>query len=249
MNNEKSTLEQHLSSVATQKEGIEKIVFDKEIQISKKLEYVEKVLQQFNTIVRKLQMIPSNSKFAKGVNYQLSLNSHNPELILDHLRGTVKPSLDQLRTELLKAFDAAKEALLTLQEKLDRLEEAITDKKEELTNVENKTKKLEGSYRKEKERTSELLKQNRTKLESLVQETLQVKESTGSLLSQSNESLEGLSQEHDTLSQKCNLELEEMNNVVIKTLDSLGAHRSYLQENLAGLHQYYTQVLAQVQKM
>ncbi len=90
MHAEKASLEQQLSAVAAYKEGKEKQIFDLEIQGSKKYEDVEKIIQQFSTTARKMKMMPASAKFAKGVNYQLTMNSSNPELILDHIRGTVK---------------------------------------------------------------------------------------------------------------------------------------------------------------
>ena len=90
MNTEKSTLEEQLMSVGNQKDSIEKIIFEKEIQISKKLEDVEREIQSFNNMARKLQLIPTNSKYAKGVNYQLHLNTQAPESVVETLKSTIK---------------------------------------------------------------------------------------------------------------------------------------------------------------
>jgi len=248
MNNEKSTLEEQLSSIANQKESTEKHIFEKEIQISKKLEDVDRIIQQFNITARKLKIIPLNSKFAKGVNYQLTFSSHSPDLIVDQIKGVIKPSLDQLIEELSKSVTTDKEELLTLREKIDKFEESTSDKKDEIINIENKTKKLETSYKKEKERMKDQLKQKQMEIENIHQDINRIKDASADSLAQSNKSVETLRQEFDDLSRKFITEKEEINSCVVQTLDMLASHKAYIQENLGALQKYYIQVRGNLSK-
>lgn len=66
--------------------------FDKEIQISKRLEEVEKFVAQFNVTGRRMKIIPATAKYANNINYQISFNMATPEDTTEFLKSTVKVS-------------------------------------------------------------------------------------------------------------------------------------------------------------
>ena len=246
MNNEKAQLEELLTNVANQKDTIEKVIFDKEIQISKKAEDVEREISQFNSLGRKLRIIPSNAKYANNINYQLTFLSHAPDHVVDTIKSTIKPSLDTLRVNLSRNILQCREELLTTKDKTDRCEEFISDKKDEIAVVESKTKKVENTYKKEKERMKDQLKQRQMEIENIQQEINRLKDTSAQTLSQSNKSLETLRQEYQELNNKFSIEKEEMNNCIIQTLENLATHKAYLQDNLTALMKYYNQVKSTV---
>jgi len=240
MQQEKSNLEEQSNAAVAARESLEKSVYDKEIQISKKLEELEKYVQQYNSTSRKLKLAPSNAKHAHGVDYLLAFNSHIPDSCLESIKNFVKSGLEKLTAEFSKGAIAGQDELLTYQEKVDKSEEIAADKKEEVSNLEGKLAKLKNTYKKEKEAMNEKVKQKQLEIDSVHQEINKLKDQSNENLANSRKSAEKLNQEYESLVQICQLEREEMNKVLLDTVDLLLSHRTHIQKNLEALQQYYT---------
>lgn len=65
-------------------------MYEKEIQISKKVEDIDRITQQFNTLARSLHLIPSTAKHAHGMNFQLSFSPHAVDQTIDTVKQKVK---------------------------------------------------------------------------------------------------------------------------------------------------------------
>lgn len=72
------------------KDEIGRAIETKEVDFSRKLEEVERVIMDFNTAARNAQLIPSNAKYAKGVNFMLQFNAYSPEDTAEHIKTVVK---------------------------------------------------------------------------------------------------------------------------------------------------------------
>jgi SMC interacting uncharacterized protein involved in chromosome segregation len=86
------------------------------------------------------------------------------------------------------------------------------------------------------------LKQKQLEIDNLHQDINRMKDNSAESLALSNKSVESLRIEYEEMFHKCSIEKEEINNCIIQILDMLASHKAYIQENLAALHKYYSQV-------
>lgn len=77
-------------AIHQQREVFEKAINHKEIQITKQVDEVDKLVKRYNETSRSLQMIPSNAKYANGVDYYLTFNSTSCDSTIETLRNTIK---------------------------------------------------------------------------------------------------------------------------------------------------------------
>lgn len=90
INNEKVQLEEQLLAIHQQKEVFEKAINNKEIQITKQTDEVDKLVKKYNETARALQLIPSNSKYANGVDFYVTFNSVSCDSTVENLRNSIK---------------------------------------------------------------------------------------------------------------------------------------------------------------
>lgn len=59
-------------------------------QIAKRLEEIEKQVNQLNATLRRLKMIPQAAKNAQNSEFQVTFDSRNPELCYESVKNIVK---------------------------------------------------------------------------------------------------------------------------------------------------------------
>ena len=90
LTSEKKKLKESIALLKSQKENLQRVVDEKEMQFSKKLDEMDKMVTEFNNMMVNLQLTPMNAKYAKGVNLHLTFNSTNPEESAEFLKNVVK---------------------------------------------------------------------------------------------------------------------------------------------------------------
>jgi len=234
-------LEEQLTTFSQKRDSIEKLIFEKEMKISKKIAEVESGLTNFNNLARKIQLVPSTARHAKGLDFQISFSSHSPDLDIEEIKKTIKPNLEQLKQELSKSTVSFQDESLTIQENIDRREENISDKKDEISALQSRINRLDSEYKKQKERNKDEIHQIELETETLRREIAILKDSSSESLNKSQKSLEVLAREYEILKDKYANEETEMSNCLIQLLESLASHKTFISENLAALNKYYTQ--------
>ena len=76
LNSEKEHLSKSLESLNETREELNKSVWDREMSLQKKIDVVEKTVQQYHTIGEQLGMIPLDAKNSSGINFEISLKMH-----------------------------------------------------------------------------------------------------------------------------------------------------------------------------
>lgn len=85
MNGEKELLYKSLLSVSSQKEEVSKKVWEREISVQRKLDMIEKLIQEFHNNAEMIGLIPKDAINSSGLNLDLTFNNHNTtnELIVE----------------------------------------------------------------------------------------------------------------------------------------------------------------------
>lgn len=154
MNSDKDILLKNLESLTAAKEEASKVFWERELLVQKKLDAVEKLIQEYNHLGELLAVIPKEAANAKGLALELLFNPHATrpdELINLNIGGTIHPALAALRDECHALIHQAQDQLLSLQEVLDRLNESCTDKIEELRTNEKRIERIIQMYVEEKQ--------------------------------------------------------------------------------------------------
>eukprot|EP01116_Phalansterium_solitarium_P009020 TRINITY_DN23011_c0_g1_i1.p1 TRINITY_DN23011_c0_g1~~TRINITY_DN23011_c0_g1_i1.p1 ORF type:complete len:634 (-),score=285.00 TRINITY_DN23011_c0_g1_i1:320-2221(-) len=239
---ERVALEEQLAATRALVEENERIVFDKEITISKKVEEFEKAVQAYGTQARKLKLVPSNAKYAKGIEFQIQFNPHNPDAIVDQIRGTIKPELEKLKMDVARSVIEAKNETLTIQEQIERLDEQISNKKDDIEALDSKYKKLEAAYLKEKQTLDEQVRTVSSESESMAAEIARLREASQDAVARSQKSLDAIRREYEEVQASASREKAEMQNIILSSMELLASHKAHIHSNLEALLKYYVKV-------
>lgn len=76
MNAEKEQLLKTLNTISSSKEEISRLFWEREVQVQRKIDELEKLSQEFNLTAEKIGLIPSTAINAHGKEFQLLINSN-----------------------------------------------------------------------------------------------------------------------------------------------------------------------------
>lgn len=148
MNADKEQLLKTLESLASAKDEASRVFWDRELQVQKHLDTVEKAVQEYTFVCERIGLLP-----AQAETFELSFNPHaaRSDALLNVDMSMVLARLGTLREEHNATIHAAQDKLLGLQESLDRLVETLADKQDSVTQSEDRLQRLVQSYLADKE--------------------------------------------------------------------------------------------------
>ncbi|KAK9760744.1 kinetochore-associated Ndc80 complex subunit ndc80, partial [Basidiobolus ranarum] len=189
MNTERDQLTKTLKSVNAKLDEVNQISWEKEIESLKKLDDVERAIQEFNSSSYRLGLIPSESPYANGTEFEIKLNQHATrieEMVSVDIKNVIRPALVDLRSNLNGSLHHTEDEAIALQENLDHLTEVVNDKVEELKSLESRIQRLVAQYQDEKEAASKENSTGNTEMDGLEQElqSMKLEGNTGLLISQ-----------------------------------------------------------------
>mmetsp|Transcript_27354 Transcript_27354/g.44524 ORF Transcript_27354/g.44524 Transcript_27354/m.44524 type:complete len:604 (-) Transcript_27354:816-2627(-) len=240
MTQERAVLEENLQAVTSLKEAAERITYQTEIQIAKKVEEVEKSLVAYRSTADRLKVLPATAKNANGIAFDLRLNLNAPasrpdQLLSADVKSVIEPALHKLKESFQSKMRASQEQLLVFKERLDHLDEQRVEKAEELVSTEAKLKKLEAQHRQEKEALAEQLKGIVTETHTLEEDIARQKAASTQTIAQSQQIIEALNNEHESLQARYNMEKASINDKFVGFLEMVIDHKQSLQTSLSDL--------------
>lgn len=156
MNAEKEMLCKTIETLNQAKEETSKIFWDREVQVQKRMDSVEKLIQEYNFGCEKSGLVPIEAHNSQGLRFELSFNQHalryDQMLDLD-IKEHIQANLLHLRDGYNKIIHETQASILDLQETLDRLTEITNDKVDDLKGLEEKIRKINQQYAEDKEVT------------------------------------------------------------------------------------------------
>ena len=235
MMQEKTKLQDILSSLTNQKDSLYNAALDGEARIERKIEDLESTSRLYHATADRLQLIPSTAKHAEGLNFQIKLNTDadSPsEIMAVDIKGTLKPTLNNLKETYMKKTRTVTDEMLEVQEKLDSLEEVLTEKGEENSAMELQNKKVESQVKELKESTDNEIASKNAQAERLKSEFDTLRQTTISSYTESEAQTQALRNEYEELCKVCNLETEMVNKELAAALEALIAHKLHIQQTL-----------------
>ncbi|KAJ1542187.1 kinetochore-associated Ndc80 complex subunit ndc80, partial [Cladochytrium tenue] len=115
---------------------------------------LERKIQQFNSLAFRLGLHALSPTETDGVRFELHLNANATsmrEMVSEDLQGRLKPVLVKIRSKHNSDLHRSEEELLTLQERLDRLAEALQERSDEIEATSARIRALTDHYNQEKE--------------------------------------------------------------------------------------------------
>lgn len=154
LNEEREALQRTLESLQQAKEEATRLCWDRELALQKRIDDVEKLVNQYGHKTEQLGLVATDSDNLHGRISSLQFNPNTnkaDELLTPNLREVALPSLHQFRGEILAKLHDLQTELLSVQENLDKLKENYQDRAEELQRQEKKLEKLTNTYTELKE--------------------------------------------------------------------------------------------------
>ncbi|PJF18623.1 hypothetical protein PSACC_01565 [Paramicrosporidium saccamoebae] len=242
MNSDKEQLVKTLESLSQTKEEANKVFWERELLVQKKLDAVEKLVQEYNYSGEQIAVIPQEAVNSKGLSLELAFNPHATradQLVNLDIRTQVHPSFNSLREECHAMIHQAQDQLLSLQEALDKLNEACNDKIEELRSNEKKIERTVQSYLEEKESCAVENKKTDEEAELLEQTIQKLRSDISSHSIMSQQRLQRATVEYDQLVTNVASEKERIGTDMYRLLEELINFKTHVESSLEDLEQAF----------
>ncbi|KAJ3284177.1 kinetochore-associated Ndc80 complex subunit ndc80 [Rhizoclosmatium sp. JEL0117] len=224
MTSEREQLVRALETLAKKADETNKVFWEKEMAVQKKMDQLEKLVQTFNTLSYDLGFLSSTSKDTQGVNFELELNFQTIDptsMVSTPLTTVIKPTLLTIRASYNAAAHKAEDDAIATQETLDRLTEACAEKCDELMALEQRISKLNDAYNAEKEVFEKKMAARVKEMEVLESEMGKMRLDSSRALEESMRRLRDVGEEYDQLSQRFYSAKDEAEKGLLKVLEGV----------------------------
>lgn len=184
MNTERERLQKGTESTSIRLEESKSRIKEKELEASRKLDDLERVVEKYNSLGYQIGIIPSTASNAKGQDYELAITiseapnfsssqmghsqsaqgdrllsssgaGYTPQTLLSQLPTThLKPLLLSLRKEISDRRSSSLEADIANHDLLDKIKEAMDDKQSEVEALGHRVRAAEEEFEKTREITT-----------------------------------------------------------------------------------------------
>ncbi|KAI1473252.1 HEC/Ndc80p family-domain-containing protein [Daldinia caldariorum] len=273
MTSERERLQKGIESATLRLDEGKKKVAEKEMEASRKLDELERLVDKYNTLAYQIGLIPATAVNAKGVAYELAVTvnesdftgsimkgsyssggserlladpvtGYQPAHILNlDLRGHVKNNFLALRKEISERRSAAMDAMMKDHDLLDGIKEAIEDKRNEVEALEHRVRAAEEEYEKTKEVTTTQKLASDAQIEKMEKELAKMR-------AQLTESVQLMEQremntniEYEQLTLRANALREELHTEIERMLNDIIKFKVHIQKNLEDYEGFVTDEL------
>ena len=227
--NARAKLDEQLKAVVAKKEELDQRAWKSEMALSKKLEVAENMANEFNRLAESLQLLPRSAPNANGVNYEIKINPHTPnmrEIVSVDMKGTVVPNLTTLRESINERVHRINGELVSANEMLAKLGEMVTEKQDDNSIMDNRLKSMEKQYAEEKEALSDEYKKQVAGVEELQNEIGRIRMHACNVHMDSERELERLHLEYEEeMKVKSSNEKEALHKLAVKAITLVTAHK------------------------
>ncbi|KAJ3073609.1 kinetochore-associated Ndc80 complex subunit ndc80 [Podochytrium sp. JEL0797] len=252
MMSERDQLVRGLETLAKKAEETNKVFWEKEMAVQKKMDQLEKLVQSFNTLSYDLGFLSSESKDAQGVNFELELNfaSHKVEdFVSVDLQNKIKPLLLKIRSKYNASAHAFEDEAIATQERLDRLVESHAEKCDELMMLETKISKLNDQFNEEKDMYAKANLAASKEMEVIEQDMQRMKLESSASLMQSQQRVEKVKSEYDTLCRRFQESKDSVEKSVLKVLEGMIAMKEHVSTTFVELRENVVADLEEVRNL
>ncbi|RKO85028.1 HEC/Ndc80p family-domain-containing protein [Blyttiomyces helicus] len=255
MNAENEQLAKTLADIATKLELGNQAVWKSEIELQKKMDQIEKLVQDYNACAYRLGLYRAETaEPVLAAELEINPAASRPQDITSiDMRNAAKPALLRLRTSYNSDLHAAQDDAIALHESLDSLNWAFTEKEDELAAMESRILQL-GEQCNEEERHIGLsiaaVKDEIGQYERNIQR-ISI-EANGSLI-QSQQRAQKAAMEYEELSRRVTEKRGRVMEQVVKSILELVNVHMHVRSHLAELKQmaekYHAEAVAEVEAL
>lgn len=234
---ERTRLESDLNSVRERRECALESIATREAVESRLVDELQRAVKFFNEKATDLALIPASVETG-DVDFELRLaprGSSVEEILPCKVKETIKPALIEQTNKIIAKCGQKHDALLAMQDDLDRYEERVSERKDEIDSLETKVKRQQHIYKTEKERLRQQIKEKEREVDMLRVRTDEKHADIIEAYTKAKQDRSKLRMEEENLVKQCNAERNAINNVIIESLTMLMDHKSFLEEKLKTL--------------
>jgi SMC interacting uncharacterized protein involved in chromosome segregation len=255
MESEQLRVKEMLQRVSTQRQQCKKELWEAEAELSKLLEELDGVVDDYNTKLSELLLVlddPSGAtKFKLSVKKQHLESGDQSRLLGVDLYAEVRPYLSRTKSEMTSQMSRFRHELQESLDALDASEEAFTEALDKLKIVEDKKQKCEETLHKEREQQEAALAIRRREVTS-IEEKIESLRDPAALEEQITRfqrqctQLEALRMKHEeeNVAQKRAVQKE-----INEALRAVEEHHIYVQKKFSELRQYVLKKKASLSKV
>jgi len=234
----------------SQKEAVQKEIWDQEIKNSRSFIELEKRVKLFNESALALELTPTSARFAKGVDYELKANGQRRDVVsmvgVD-LTKTVKPAVAALKKQLASEIATGQLQMRDLGSRMVTVTELRTEHERKVKSLGERAARHEEAYRIEKQDNESAIAGSLEKIEGAELEVHQLQATQARILEESETKIHQLDSEllhlrqmHMAARDKMLREIQEMSDrvfehktAITKTLQELLESVRATKENLS----------------
>ncbi|RKP08982.1 HEC/Ndc80p family-domain-containing protein [Thamnocephalis sphaerospora] len=238
MNAEQEQLAKAIGAANEKDEAISKTVWQREIDFQRKVDELEKAVQDYHSLAYQLALIPATAANANGKHLEVELNVHAPrveQIASVDLRQSVKPFLGLLRAEKNAECHKGQDELIAQQETLDQLTEHHADKKGELEVLETRYQKLQLQYNEEREMVNHENITSSAEIDHLEQELQRLRVEGANGLLQAQQRAQRAIIDYDHLVRISNERKEAAGKEILRILEDLITFKTHVETSLGEL--------------
>ncbi|KAK4537842.1 hypothetical protein CDCA_CDCA14G3867 [Cyanidium caldarium] len=162
----------------------------------------------------------------------------NTEAITQPKR-TLQPLIDQLTERLAGEIDGLQAELLTLQEKIDAVEEQVMLRRNDNNTLELKHQRLESDYKAERETMASRLRELADEAAALQDDTAKLRAENHAAMQASQRAIEGKQAEWREAARAVEQERDRLHESLLAAVEKLTEHKTHIQETLGALREVF----------
>ncbi|RHZ76465.1 hypothetical protein Glove_197g56 [Diversispora epigaea] len=139
MHKESEQITNNRNSIAAKMKELAKLQWEKGLELEKRISEIEKQIQYYNTGLYRVGMLPSSAQYAKGENYEISLDTDADridKMISLDLRNFVTVKISEVRESFNCEYDKTQEQINQISEEIHHICDDIADKEMDLKTLE-----------------------------------------------------------------------------------------------------------------
>jgi kinetochore protein NDC80 len=248
MINQREQLESSLQQTSENRQALQRKVWEQEMNLRDKLQSLDDSARAFNSLGEELKLIPETATNARGkrLMIEVDMKAKKRELLLKtNIRTDILPALQDLKSDLNEGNIAIREDIVTEQDTLEEIESAITQQKDHYNHLENKIRRLDDTYKREKDSYDQLLMMYTTEFDTMETRLNRLRDTT-----QDESKLNSIYRKIDEMRSLLLLKTKEHHIRKRETVESVmdvvakcASHKENLQQQLADVRKLYSQRL------
>eukprot|EP00057_Strongylocentrotus_purpuratus_P002124 XP_003723890.1 PREDICTED: kinetochore protein NDC80 homolog [Strongylocentrotus purpuratus] len=229
-----------LDQVERENQALDQEIWAEERSIAKKQEELERKVNAYNSLARKLKLIPADAENAHGIDYELRLNFHSIHTqhspMLDFV-STIKPALIQLKKNINSEVHKLHSQRLNEEEAHDQVKEMTEGKREEIRKLDSQVQRLEKDVNAFKEKTRDETQAMTARLSDIEQQKEMARASGSTDIAQTQEQVRQMQSRYEEGCQNMQMERENYNKFLTQVCTMILEHKTKLQNHVGHLQQ------------